>query len=64
MANKIVEFAEYCSQCKYSPLKQDEEPCNECLTNPVNEDSRKPIMFEYEDKKAKGVNLRGEPREE
>lgn len=63
MANKIVEFAEYCSTCKYSPLRGEEEPCNECLTNPVNEDSHKPIKYEYEDKKAKGVNLRGEPKE-
>lgn len=64
MAQKIVEFWEYCCQCKYSPLKQDQDPCNECLTNPVNEDSKKPVNFVYEDKKAKGVNLRGESKEE
>ena len=63
MANKIVEFSEYCCQCKFSPLKQDEEPCNECLTNPVNEDSHKPVNFIFEDKKAAGVNLRGEPKD-
>ena len=27
-------------------LNDDLEPCNECLTNPVNENSKKPINFE------------------
>lgn len=62
MANKIIDFAEYCCSCKYSPLKGTDEPCNECLTSPVNVDSRKPINYEYESKK--GKNLRGEPKEE
>ena len=56
MANKFVDFVEYCSTCKFSPLTGTDEPCNECLTNPVK--------YEFEDKKAKGVNLRGEPRED
>lgn len=64
MSNKIVNFAEYCTSCKHSPLKGTDEPCNTCLTSPVNEDSHKPVCYEYEDKKAKGVNLRGEPKEE
>lgn len=63
MTNKIVRYAEYCCQCKFSPVKGTDEPCNECLTNPVNEDSHKPINFEYENKKAKGVDLRGEPKD-
>lgn len=42
---KIVEFEKWCDKCVYWPLKEDEEPCWECLTNPVNEDSHKPVKF-------------------
>lgn len=43
---KIVEFDKYCDNCKHKDLNDDLEPCNECLTNPVNENSKKPINFE------------------
>ena len=43
-----VYFHDYCPKCKH--LKVDdtksEEPCNECLDNPVNLYSHKPINFE------------------
>lgn len=42
---KIVKYEEYCSQCRYKDLGENEEPCNECLTWPVNLYSRKPIKF-------------------
>ena len=25
--------------------KKGEEPCNECLDNPINQDSRKPVNY-------------------
>lgn len=40
-----VNFNEYCSKCIFEKKPQYEEPCNECLYNPGNEDSRKPVMF-------------------
>lgn len=43
---KIVDFYEYCPKCKHEKLKGEEEPCNECLQNPTNEDSRKPVKFD------------------
>ena len=43
---KIVRFDEYCKKCRYEKLKDDEDPCNECLTNPVNAYSHKPVKFE------------------
>ena len=46
MATKLVEFDKYCVSCKHKRVPQTEEPCNECLTNPVNEDSHKPVLFE------------------
>jgi len=42
---KEVDYHEYCQKCLFKRKPQDEEPCNECLYNPGNEDSRKPVMF-------------------
>lgn len=50
---KFVEFDKFCENCKYKDVKQDEEPCNECLENPVNEHSIKPIKFEKQETKEK-----------
>ena len=45
---KMVFFHIYCESCKYSDVKDEtgEEPCNECLSNPTNLYSHKPIMYE------------------
>lgn len=48
MAKKIVEFVEYCPKCEYINVEATEDPCNECLNHPVNEDSHKPINFKEE----------------
>lgn len=42
---KEVYFDEYCKKCKYCKLKDEEDPCNECLTSPVNLYSHKPVNF-------------------
>ena len=44
---KFVDF-EYCNTCKFKNVKDEkgEEPCNECLTEPVNLNSNKPIKYE------------------
>ena len=47
---KIVNYDIYCQTCKYKDLDGIEEPCNECLDNPVNEDSKKPVKYEEEKK--------------
>lgn len=43
---KEVYFNQYCKNCKHEKLKDNEEPCNECLDNPVNLYSHKPVKFE------------------
>ena len=43
---KIVTFYEYCEKCKHKKKQESEEPCNECLSNPVNAHSHKPLKFE------------------
>lgn len=46
IVDKIVDFEHYCSSCKSSDIQQDDEPCNECLSQPVNTNSRKPVCYE------------------
>ena len=41
---KEVEFWKYCEKCKhYEDVK---DPCNDCLAEPVNLHSTKPVYFE------------------
>lgn len=47
---KIVAFEKYCKTCKYKDVKEVKDPCNECLDNPVNDDSHKPVCYEEEKK--------------
>lgn len=45
---KEVYYKEYCKKCKYVKLKEYEDPCNDCLGQPYNYNSHKPIHFEEE----------------
>lgn len=45
---KEVYFGRYCYRCKYEALAEDQEPCSECLGNPVNLYSHKPVKFEQD----------------
>lgn len=42
---KEVYFHEYCKKCESVKLEETDEPCFECLENPYNENSHKPIRF-------------------
>ena len=42
----IVEFDKYCGSCKHRGKKETDEPCSECLENPVNTDSLRPTRWE------------------
>lgn len=42
---RIVDFDKYCVLCKNWTTSSDEEPCNECLMNCVNENSSKPVNY-------------------
>lgn len=57
---KIVEFDKYCKTCEYKDSKDHLDPCHECLNNPVNTDSRKPVNYKEAEKKKekKGGNKR------
>ena len=43
---KEVYYNQYCSQCKHILTEESEEPCRDCLNEPVNLDSHKPVYFE------------------
>lgn len=45
MSQKFVSFYVYCKDCKNNNTLETDEPCNDCLSSPVNEDSHKPIHF-------------------
>lgn len=46
---KIVEFEDWCKKCKHHDLLETEDPCFDCLDDPVNTHSHKPTKWE-EDK--------------
>lgn len=43
---KEVYFDAYCKECKHGMLAMHEEPCNECLDNPVNLHTHRPVKYE------------------
>lgn len=45
---KEVYFYLYCVTCAYKNNDAGEDPCDECLRNPYNEDSHKPINYKKE----------------
>lgn len=51
--DKFVDFKKYCETCKHKDVKEVEDPCNECLDNPVNAHTTKPVKYEEDEKKVK-----------
>ena len=50
---KEVYFDEYCGTCEYRDMKDTDEPCNECLENPMNLHSHKPVKYKRQEPKPK-----------
>lgn len=48
-AYKEVYFDQYCKTCKYKDAKETEDPCDECLNEPVNLYSHKPTKWKEND---------------
>lgn len=42
---KIVTYELYCKNCEHKDLDEDKDPCHDCLNNPVNVDSHRPMYF-------------------
>lgn len=43
---KEVYFDQYCKTCRYEKTAEHEDPCDECLNNPTNVYSHKPVKYE------------------
>lgn len=60
---KEVYFGEYCNKCVFLELSESEDPCWDCLKQPVNEHSHKPVRFvedqNKKEKKKDGRNSEG-----
>lgn len=43
---KLVEFDKYCTKCNFAKVTEDNDPCDKCLSEPVMENTNKPMFFE------------------
>ena len=53
---KLVDYERYCKRCKFSGIVEEDDPCHDCLNEPVNSNSEKPLYFkpiEFEPKNRK-----------
>ena len=41
---KEVYFDQYCKSCKHHGLEESKDPCNDCLAEPSNTNSHKPMI--------------------
>lgn len=44
--DKEIWYDEYCHKCKHAKLKEDDEPCCDCLSFPIGFWTHKPLYFE------------------
>lgn len=42
---KEVDFYDYCGKCQYSDTDGTEDPCYECLGEPIRDYTRKPLNW-------------------
>lgn len=42
---KEVFFFEWCKKCQYDKQPEDKDPCWDCLNEPMNIESHKPVHF-------------------
>lgn len=52
---KEVDFALYCKTCKHFNKEDIDDPCNECLGEPKNLYSHKPVEYEEDPKRIKAL---------
>lgn len=52
---KEVYFEKYCKDCKYAQKTEAEDPCWDCLKEPANQDSHKPVRFEPKERSSERI---------
>lgn len=45
-AYKEVYYHEYCSKCQHRKVDEHEMPCAECMNEPLNWNTHRPMRFE------------------
>lgn len=50
-AEMEVMFRKYCAKCVHKKLDEKMDPCNECLSQPYNFNTEKPIHYEEAESK-------------
>lgn len=53
---KEVYFDQYCKSCKHHGLEESKDPCNDCLAEPGNTNSHKPMNYESKNNTTSVVN--------
>lgn len=48
---KEVYFDQYCKTCMHLGVPEELDPCAECLEEPFNQDSHKPVRYEKDTSK-------------
>ena len=48
---KEVHFHEFCKKCKHEKVKETETPCDECMSEPTNWNSHRPVKYEKKESK-------------
>lgn len=48
---KEVIYEGYCQKCKYVNIREQDDPCNACLTQNWNVDTHRPVNFKKKDEK-------------
>lgn len=43
---KEVYYHQYCPTCKHRKVKNVDEPCDECLSEPLNWNTHRPVNYE------------------
>lgn len=47
---KEVYFEQFCKICKHKEKSEKDDPCFDCLAEPANLNSHKPVKFEEKEK--------------
>ena len=47
---KDVYFDQYCKTCKHEKLEDFKDPCNDCLSEPANDGTHRPVYWEEKEK--------------
>lgn len=53
---KEVDFAKYCKTCEHYEKEDIDDPCNECLAEPKNLYSHKPVEYVENPKRVRALN--------